>query len=124
MGTRILGCDPVTYTLREAGNGVVVNVDDGVAILSALAGEFSLFGERVKSCFGMLMGGSFLRMTGYEAMGWSVVGRNEKSRFCIECGLEILILAMPLSSAGIIQVRYEGRPKYFGHLSINAPLAM
>jgi hypothetical protein len=68
MGTRIPGCDPVTYTLREAGKGFVVSVDEGVAIWSALAGKISLFGEKARSLGGVLMGGSFLRMAGYGAM--------------------------------------------------------
>ena len=57
-------------------------------------------------------------------MDGACCGENEKSRISKECGLEIFILAMPLPYAGITQVRYEGRPKCFGHLSINAPLAM
>jgi hypothetical protein len=39
-----------------------------------------------------------------------------------ECGLKNLIV--PLPYAGIIQVRYEGRPIRLGHLSENAPLAL
>ena len=40
-----------------------------------------------------------------------------------ECGLKNLIIFVPLPYAGIIQVRYEGRPIWLGHLSENAPLA-
>ena len=56
--------------------------------------------------------------------GWSVVRRNKKSRIGKECGLKILILDLPLPYAGITQVRYEGRPIWFGHLSTYAPLAL
>ncbi len=48
----------------------------------------------------------------------------KKSRISKECGLKILILDLPLPYAGIIQVRYEGRPMWLGHLSENAPLAL
>jgi hypothetical protein len=41
-----------------------------------------------------------------------------------ECGLKNLIIIVPLPYAGIIQVRYEGRPIWLGHLSENAPLAL
>lgn len=68
MGTRILGWDPGTYTLRDAGKGSVVSVEDGVAVWSALTGRPSLFDERVRSRCGVLMVGSFLRMTGYGAV--------------------------------------------------------
>ena len=72
IGTRILGCDPVTYTLRDAGKGFVVSVEDGVAVWSALIGRPSLFGERVRSLGGVLMVGSFLRMAYYGAIDRSL----------------------------------------------------
>ena len=80
MGTRILGCDPATYTLRDAGKGSVVRVDDGVAVWSALAGRPSLlFGARVRSRCGVLMVGSFLRMTGYGVVDRSLMGEIKKA---------------------------------------------
>ena len=110
MGTRILGCDPATYTLREAGNGSVVRVDDGVAVWSAWAGRPSLlFGERVRSRCGVLMVGSFLRMTGYGVVDRSLWEKEKGPHPVKECGPKNLIV--PLPYAGIIQVRYEGRPR-------------
>lgn len=52
------------------------------------------------------------------------MGEIKKATFGKECGLKNLIIIVPLPYAGIIQVRYEGRPIWFGHLSENAPLAL
>jgi len=69
------------------------------------------------------MAGSFLRMTGYGAVDRFLFGTIKKATSGKECGLESLY-DMPLPYAGIIQVRYKGRPKLLGHLSENAPLAL
>jgi len=52
------------------------------------------------------------------------MGEIKKATFGKECGLKNLIVIVPLPYAGIIQVRYEGRPIGTGHLSENAPLAL
>jgi hypothetical protein len=55
---------------------------------------------------------------------WVSIGEIKKATSGKECGLNILISIAPLPYAGIIQVRYEGRPIWFGHLSEYAPLAL
>ena len=76
MGTRMLGCDPVIYTFRDAGKGSVVSVEEGVAVLSALRGRLSfVFGDRVRSRCEVLMVGSFLRKTGYVAVERFLCGK-------------------------------------------------
>ncbi len=52
------------------------------------------------------------------------MGEIKKATSGKECGLKNLVIIVPLPYAGIIQVRYEGRPKWLGHLSENAPLAL
>jgi len=52
------------------------------------------------------------------------MGKIKKATSGKECGLKNLIIFVPLPYAGIIQVRYEGRPIGTGHLSENAPLAL
>jgi len=52
------------------------------------------------------------------------MGELKKATFGRECGLKTLIVDLTLPYAGIIQVRFEGRPIWFGHLSENAPLAL
>jgi hypothetical protein len=70
------------------------------------------------------MVGSFLRMTVYGAVNRSLMGAIKKAPFCKEWGLKNLMIIVPLPYAGIIQVRYKGRPIGTGHLSENAPLAL
>jgi hypothetical protein len=101
----MLGWDPVTYTLRDAGKGFVVSVDDGVAVWSALRGRPSLFGKRVRSGLGLLMAGSFLRMTGYGEVDRSLFGKIKKATSGKECGLKSLMMCrfptLVLSRSGI-----------------------
>ncbi len=60
-------------------------------------------------------------MTGYGAVDKSRMEEIKKATFGKECGLNKLILIVPLPYAGITQVRYEGRPIYLGHLSKTLP---
>ncbi len=49
---------------------------------------------------------------------WKVLYEgNKKGHIRKKCGQNNLVIELPLPYAGITQVRYEGRPLWFGHLS-------
>jgi hypothetical protein len=64
---------------------------------------------------------AFLRMAGYRAIDLRRITK-EKGRFLNSRKRpEKIIYNLPLPYAGIIQVRYKGRPFNFGHLSKTLP---